>query len=401
MAHWPNWAILETGAIVNAALRLGAVALLTAACGDASPPLEGASTAIELRAPSGMPAFERRILALDEADLAEVHYFPMGVSTTGQITFFASRNERPMFRIVDSLGKRVGSFGRQGEGPGEFRLPLRLHVRGDTVQIHDSGRMRLIEYSVEGRFIRESRSPGLDITLAQLGDSIDHWRPPAMNPGLSPVIRRSSIDGSGTRVVIPEADSGFQSVVASNPAGRPLMRLPYGLGPDRIFLGDAYQYRIFVYNPAGQLITTFGRDLPPHYMGPQELAVRRAILERSDRGMPGPNGERIPLPDNARRLDTLDREITPHFDRDALNVDAYGRLWVIGRTNDSTTVDVFADTTFLGRAVLPCFLSRYGHPVALTTGWLLLECALPEEADQSYELQLYRVTEAGVAQRDQ
>jgi hypothetical protein len=113
--------------------------------------------------------------------------------------------------------------------------------------------------------------------------------------------------------------------------------------------------------------------------------------------MRGPNGEAVPLPDQRGHLDTLSREITPHFNRAALHVDDLGRLWVVGVTNDPTTVDLFADTTFIGRAVLPCYLLPYGTPVVLTGHWLLLECELPRTSEPASELQLYRIVDRNPA----
>lgn len=224
---------------------------------------------------------------------------------------------------------------------------------------------------------------------------MDHWRTRGlgMAPSRRSVIQRAHVGDRAGRVVIAEEDSGFQAVLASTPGGKPLSRLAYAAGPNRIYLADAYRYRIYSYDGTGHLIATFGRQLPPHHMGPRQLAQQRESILRQPKYMRGPKGEAIALPDRRGRLDTLDREITPHFNRAPLHVDAYGRLWVVGVTNDSTTVDVFADTTFLGRVVLPCYLFRAGHPVALTGHWLLLECELPEAEDLASELQLYRIVE--------
>ena len=377
---------------MSALFRLAILAAVVLGCSDSPRAPEASSAPVP---PSGMPSLERRSLALADADVAETYYWAMGVSEVGNIVFLASAKERPMFRVVDSTGRRLAAFGRQGDGPGEFRQPLTLEVRGDSLLIHDSGRMTSLLYTWGGRSIGESQAPVFDIPLAWIGDSMDHWQPPGLGttlPGRS-VIRRTQVGDTGGRVLIAAQDSGFQVVLASTPGGKPLSRLPYAVGPDRIYLADAYRYRIYSYDSTGHLIATFGRQLPPHRMGPRQLAQQRESILRQPKYMRGPKGEAIALPDRRGRLDTLDREITPHFNRAPLHVDAYGRLWVVGVTNDSTTVDVFVDTTFLGRVVLPCYLFRVGNPVALTGHWLLLECELPEAADLATELQLYRIVE--------
>ena len=375
---------------MSSCLRLVIIAVLLLGCKSTPRAPEAAGSPV---LPSGMPSLERRPLALAEADLAEVHYFPMGVSEAGHIMYLASATERPMFRVVDSTGKRLVAFGRQGDGPGEFRGPIELQMRGDSVRIFDSERMTLLQYTWQGQSLRESRALMLDIPLAWIGDSVDHWIPPGMTRSERSVIRRTLVGDTAGRVVIAENDSGFRAVLASPPGETRLMRMGYALAPGRIYLGDAYNYRIFVYDTGGHRIASFGRQLPPHYRGPRELAAQRASILREPKYMRGPNGEAIRLPDHKGRLDTLAREITPHFNRAPLHVDAFGRLWVVGVTNDSTTVDVFADTTFLGRIVLPCYLLRYGNPVVLNGHWLLVECELPETADLASELQLYRIVE--------
>ena len=109
--------------------------------------------------------------------------------------------------------------------------------------------------------------------------------------------------------------------------------------------------------------------------------------------MRGPNVERIALPDDRGRLDTLERESIRHFTRNPLHVDEFGRLWVVGVSRDSTSVDLFADTTFVGRAMLPCYASGVGIRVAFGRGgWMVLECEV-EDGDWPTELQLCRIVE--------
>ncbi|MBK9549456.1 MAG: hypothetical protein IPO52_10230 [Gemmatimonadetes bacterium] len=198
--------------------------------------------------------------------------------------------------------------------------------------------------------------------------------------------------GGPDRTLIPATDSGLRHIVAAW-LGQRLDLLPYALGPDRIYIGDAYNFRIYSYNAAGKPLAVFGRSLPPHRRGPARQPKSRLGLTQAMNPTVGPDGKAFRQPGISARLDTLDREVTPHFFRAPLHVDDVGRLWVIGTLNDSTTVDVFADTTFLGRTVLPCYLNRRGMPASVTSKWLLLECTLPESSDRPTELQLYRVKE--------
>jgi hypothetical protein len=57
-------------------------------------------------------------------------------------------------RAYSPVGEHLWSFGRRGEGPGEFRFPWSLHVTpGDTLVISDPGTNRLTLLSPDGEMI--------------------------------------------------------------------------------------------------------------------------------------------------------------------------------------------------------------------------------------------------------
>lgn len=353
-------------------------------------PAEPAVPALPPVISTEMPRLERRPFSIAEADLPDRFFSPAAVGTNGEVVYFTALGNQPVFRIVDSMGQRIGGFGRQGEGPGEFRLPLHLRVLGDSIRIQDFSRLVSIDYSVAGKYQGERNARMLKTPLAWLGDSVDSWDLSPSGSSTTPAVTRHALDESDGRTVIPATDSGLQQLAAVFRA-RPRPVIPYAVGAGRIYLADPYAYRIHSYDASGKPLAVFGRDLPPHFRGPQELAQVREEVLRAQRPVPGPNGRSMGGQDQSRRLDTLAKEITAYLHRTPLHVDRSGRLWVIGTTNDSTTIDVFADTTFLGRTTLPCFLLVTGFPAVLNDGWLLLECTLPETADRRSELQLYRV----------
>lgn len=52
----------------------------------------------------------------------------------------------PYVRVFDFKGRLIRAFGRRGDGPGEFRFPMHLHVR-------DSGELDVFDYG-SGRITR-------------------------------------------------------------------------------------------------------------------------------------------------------------------------------------------------------------------------------------------------------
>jgi hypothetical protein len=253
----------------------------------------------------------------------------------------------------------------------------------------------VVELDMKGAPIRDRRIPAHGIRLSWVGaDSLDWWMPPLPGrtveagtvfriPVGSPDVRR--------RLVGPE-DAVLDS--ASTKRGlNAALSMPYVASTDDdLWIGDGWNFTLRRYRADGSVLTTIHHDSPPNAMGPRQVRLTRESIERMPRFDRGPNGERIPLVDQRGRLDTLERERIPHFTRNPLHLDEHGRLWVIGLSRDSTSVDIFADTTWVGRTMLPCFASRIGTRAALGPGWLLLECEI-DDSDWPTELQLYRVIE--------
>ncbi len=343
---------------------------------------------------SGMPTFERRPLTIAEEDLPEGRYFMFDVVSDGSIIYQASRDKGPMLRRVDSTGKRITSFGRDGEGPGEIRSLVGLEVRGDTLQLYESGRFALIELTTAGKLLRERRNLNFDINMAWLPDSVDHWEPIPFPGKAGRRLIRSAIGTTDGRTLFDTTNTVFAAAIAKHPGEQNIsMSFPYAATPDRIWLADPWNYRITTFANDGRQLSGFVHDIPPNGRGPRALAETRERIMKSPRFTRGPNGKRYELPDERGRLDTLEREQIRHFTRNPLHLDEFGRLWVVGVSHDSTSVDLFQDTTFVGRVMLPCYASGVGLRVAFArSSWMVLECEV-EGGDWPTELQLYRIVE--------
>ncbi|HQW66133.1 MAG: hypothetical protein KA745_06360 [Gemmatimonadales bacterium] len=342
---------------------------------------------------SGMPTFERRPLAIAEEDLPQERFLMFDVVSDGSVIYQSSFDKGPMLRRIDSTGRLLEAFGREGEGPGELRGLAFLEVRGDTLQIYNSERKALIDMTLSGKLLRERRIEGFDSRLVWHPDSVDHWNA-TPRPGQSPRVMRSAIGKSEGRVLFDSTNAMFTTAITkrTGQATSPT-QFSYTATTDRMWVADPWEYRISTFKSDGTPISSFVHAIEPNRFGPRALAETRERIMKTPRFMRGPNGERIPLADDRGRLDTLERESIRHFTRNPLHVDEFGRLWVVGVSRDSTSVDLFSDTTFVGRVMLPCYASGVGIRVAFGRGgWMVLECEV-EDGDWPTELQLYRIVE--------
>lgn len=85
-----------------------------------------------------------------EADLVPVAW--MGIGSTGRIALIQLQDAK--VRFFDGSGEPLRDFGGNGEGPGEFRRPLRGGWIGDTLWINDTQLDRTTLISPELQLVR-------------------------------------------------------------------------------------------------------------------------------------------------------------------------------------------------------------------------------------------------------
>lgn len=200
-------------ALPSAAARPLLAAALAAACGADRP----ASVL------AGLPTAEVTLdLRIDgyEADLVPVTW--MGVSSTGVIALIQRQDHA--VRLFDAAGAPLGSVGREGEGPGEFRFPVRGGWVGDTLWVGDPNLDRVTLISPDAEFIRTlpmtadlRAKPGAEHRYPEFlsasayavypGDSLLAWAFPSSVGSLAdtfdgPPLLRTSVDGEIDRVVV-------------------------------------------------------------------------------------------------------------------------------------------------------------------------------------------------------
>jgi hypothetical protein len=80
-------------------------------------------------------------------------------------TIFVRSLSLPAIGVFDAAGKHVRTFGREGRGPGEFRLALRHGLLGDTLWVLDIGLMRISTFKSEGTHLRTWQLEPVDLGM--------------------------------------------------------------------------------------------------------------------------------------------------------------------------------------------------------------------------------------------
>jgi len=108
--------------------------------------------------------------AVWEIDQTEI-YEPIGrrgaaVSPTGELYLL----DYAEFRVLhyDADGNKLGSFGRKGQGPGEFTFPVSIHFDDDKLYVFDMGGSAIHVFQSDGAFLSRYSLPSMGVEAARV-----------------------------------------------------------------------------------------------------------------------------------------------------------------------------------------------------------------------------------------
>ncbi len=348
------------------------------------------------------PNLQQVIFTLAEEDIPPRGLLTVALTGQGTLTFVPDHRRPQVFTTLDSTGAVLARWGRRGEGPGEV-IGDEVLLSGDSnIVVTDVNGRRLQLFSPKGKLLREQPSPPPGKPVSFSDGRVLWWestgggagaREPAKLGPTRPVVSWCVLRACAD-TVLGAGDSILGLVHRASP--------PMGVGGwpamvadgDRLWLADGYSYTIWRYDGGGKSAPVrFARSVPPRMLTPKEFAKLDSSWVKLERaGMPGPGGKRIRLEFDAERK-FMRKQPLPHFQYLGLSVDGLHRLWVVGRSNDSTFLDVFADTTFLGRHMIACH--RSGYAGVVRGHWLALACDDEVDDGGGVEVRLYRIVENG------
>jgi hypothetical protein len=129
-------------------------------------------------------------------DLSPVGW--LAVSRTGVIAVGQSQDH--LIRYFDAAGKSLGTFGRNGEGPGEFRRLDRAGWIGDTLWVVDGGTNRFTLVSPDRKLLR---NVPVATTIKSRGDTA------------------ANVQLAGAGALYSDGSQLLTAIVSSDPARRP------------------------------------------------------------------------------------------------------------------------------------------------------------------------------------
>jgi hypothetical protein len=109
---------------------------------------------------------EVRIGSVDDPDVGFSRIGRIHVDADGMVFVHESTDQQ--IRLYDAEGRFVRSYGRRGDGPGEFRVILGFGLLGDTLWVSDGGARRLTLFSRSGDLLH-TVSPRVMVQMEGLG----------------------------------------------------------------------------------------------------------------------------------------------------------------------------------------------------------------------------------------
>ncbi|MFG0252166.1 MAG: 6-bladed beta-propeller, partial [Phycisphaerales bacterium JB038] len=272
-------------------------------------------------------------------------------------------------RVFDREGEHLASWGRSGEGPGEFGAIRNLAWVGDTLLALDYMVGRVAEFDRDGSWLGQRPAPGrvtgspTVIRLYQLGpDEVVQWTLEATGSemqqgwvrhtasGAQPTIPQPPLSPPENATIVCDHPSGSIHFFPRPFGGRLLVHPAAGGGT---WIGWSADYRIARVDADGDTLQVVERAWAPLPVGDDEWRAATEDYRAFRESEPGAS---------CRPRDFERTTNKPAFQ--TLMVDIAGRLWVEALTPEGTEWEVFdADGRLIAR------VPSFGHDPT-TVPWL-------------------------------
>jgi len=293
---------------------------------------------------------------------------PRSVAVDDAGRIYIVDNKPASIKVFGPDGRLIRSIGREGEGPGEFRVGF-IAAHGGYLVLHDPQVSRTTVWDTAGRFLRSWHDAccyWADIQVDREG-RIYVPSPASGKPGEqrrgTPYVRMSLEGTILDTLWLPRGEEtkywSISTKQSSMMTSIPFMpELMWALHPDGGFVyGWSGRYAIVRSRTGSDSVRVFGKAWTPD---PLTDALRASEYESRVKETAKQYGEVAVRA--AFKLEALPRTLPAYL---SLRVDRSGRVWVRRYPVADTTrtfYDVFDSTgAFLGPVVVPLHVFEYGR----------------------------------------
>jgi|GEM_PF-2792814 len=282
--------------------------LLLAACGGTS---DAEPYEIHLPVPTSVVSLESELIGSPTY---------IDLDQSGRVWIADVQSRRVLVVNPDGSGARF--IGREGQGPGEFRLPVRIAARDSVIRVVDAGNSRIQSYHLDGTHVGDQLLPD---PMIGGGALLDNGRIIVPTSGQHDALVRIYSDGRSTPIaigapIVPPTGWNFVAMKAEIADGRVPDQFRNTVTPvpsrgGTIWLLVQTEAEVRKYSETGELIWIRTLEVP------EVNAAYREFLHRNA-AEPDPSVI-VPLTTMAAA-----REVN-------------GRLWVLMRAESESNTAVF------------------------------------------------------------
>lgn len=289
-----------------------------------------------------------------------------GVINDGRLVVLDSIDKK--VKIVDSSGKVMKEFGREGQGPGEWRNPIMLQLISDRlIMISDPGNRKILYFDLDGSLIKEV-SYARKMNIIKIIEDGGKFIASEMGP-----------EGSSIAYTVGKYDGNFNQLFKIDAW---LMPLPMGSskinffdmiycfcldGEGNIIYSRGTYYEIKYFNSEGELFRIVRKEYQPQSITQKDKEEILGMLGRTQ----GVNmKEMIVFPENYPPFYSF---FTDEKNR------LYVRTYEKGKTINTHMMDIFNhEGKFIGRCEIP------SDVLDLPAVWEADKLYLVEKDDEGY-----------------
>jgi 6-bladed beta-propeller protein len=301
---------------------------------------------------------------------------PQSIAVDAEGRIYVVDSKPAVIKVFSPSGELIRTIGREGEGPGEFRVGF-IAVRGEHLVLHDPALSRTSVFDTAGNLLRSWHSAccyrgdiQVDsrnrIYIAGSGD------PKENGPAGRTSWVRWSLDGAILDTLwIPNRESGKTWTVRFGPGGKAAMTTGVPFMPLRIHTlhpdgglvyGWTGEYAIVRSGTGRDSIRVFGRTWTPEAITDERRKAEVELMIQQMAGMaPIGMSDLKQAARDAFRVEDVPTTLPAYQN---LRVDPSGRVWVrrhaIADTS-RTFYDLFDSTgAYLGPVTAPFRVDRWG-----------------------------------------